>query len=1366
MLHILYLDDEQFILDLVKTYLESDPEYIVDTTISPDEALSLLSQIPYDGIVSDYMMPNMDGIEFLKRVRKNHPKIPFIFLSGQVNQEVVINAINNGADFFLEKDPEPITRLLDLSQILKQGTARYRAEQQVQQSEAMFRSLADYTMDWEYWVDPDGKFVYNSSSCDRITGYRSEEFKADPDLLTRIIAPQSRDTWNFHLNHQEPESVPLSKDIQIIHKNGSLKWISHACQPIYDDRNIFRGRRVSNRDITEKKQNEEFLQESEESFRSIFDNQQPMIIVDADTHTIHNINTEAASLIGLPKEEIIGKLCHNFICPAESGICPISDLNQNVDHSERILLSKNHGEIPVVKTVKPVKIRGKNFLIETFIDISERKRNLEKIQFTNTVLTTLKESSTGGILVLRNNGELVTSNQRFASIFDIEDDLINSSTGDVMHQRISSNLENSSEYLDFVSRMSVDPHEEGQLELLMKNGKTITAHSTPMISQDNTFYGRAWFWRDITIQKKNQESILRLSNENQILLDNVPAMIWYKDTKNNFVRVNRYGADIFGMPVEEIEGKNTYDLFPDLADQYYQSDLEVINSKQPKLGIIEQMTLVSGDQIWVQTDKIPLFDKNGQVSGLLVFTVNITERVIIEETLKKAHDELEIRVQERTAALRDSEEKLQLKLNSLLSPESDISELELVNILDIPAIQSMMKDFSCLTGMATAIVDLNGNVIETTGWQDICSHFHRVNEISAKLCSESDLFLSENLQPGHHVPYKCRNNLWDVITPLYIGNKHVGNIYCGQFFYEEEPINESIFIAQAERYGFDTEEYLAALHRVPRFTKFQIDSLMDFLVAFTGFISRLSFSNLKLAQTMAHEKQVKDALIQSERRLSEIIEHLPDATLAINLQGEVITWNNAMVEMTGIRSEEILGKGNYEYAIPFYGVRRPVLIDRILHPEEVVEQEYTIIKKEGEGIIAEVDIIQPDGRSITIWGKATPLYDNDHNKIGAIKSIRDVTEQKKAIHALHESEEKFRILAEKSLTGIYLIQDGILQYANAKHAEIFGYPVEELIGIMGPKDLVTHEDWPLLTDNLQRRLSGEIESLQYEFHGVTKQGNIINIEVFGSKTMYKGKPAIIGTLLDITERKIAEEKLQTLNAELETRVIERTAELSQTQKAFQQANKKLNLLSGITRHDINNQLQALLLYLDLSKQSLHNSAKISEIIKKEIIIANNISHQISFTKDYEDMGITAPVWQSVNANIKKAANQLPVGNLTIKTEEPDIEVHADPLLRKVFYNLIDNALRYGGDQMTTIRVSNHKEDDNWVIVVEDDGNGVSAEDKKQLFTKGFGRHTGLGLFLSREILSITGITITENGEPGKGARFEMIVPKGAWRVTP
>ena len=103
------------------------------------------------------------------------------------------------------------------------------------------------------------------------------------------------------------------------------------------------------------------------------------------------------------------------------------------------------------------------------------------------------------------------------------------------------------------------------------------------------------------------------------------------------------------------------------------------------------------------------------------------------------------------------------------------------------------------------------------------------------------------------------------------------------------------------------------------------------------------------------------------------------------------------------------------------------------------------------------------------------------------------------------------------------------------------------------------------------------------------------------------------------------------------------------------------------------------------------------------------------------------------------------------------------MFEKVFYNLIDNALRYGGQKMTMIRIASQESGDGLLISIEDDGAGISEGDKKRLFERGFGHNTGLGLFLSREILAITGITITGTGEPGRGAMFEIMVPKGGYR---
>jgi signal transduction histidine kinase len=155
---------------------------------------------------------------------------------------------------------------------------------------------------------------------------------------------------------------------------------------------------------------------------------------------------------------------------------------------------------------------------------------------------------------------------------------------------------------------------------------------------------------------------------------------------------------------------------------------------------------------------------------------------------------------------------------------------------------------------------------------------------------------------------------------------------------------------------------------------------------------------------------------------------------------------------------------------------------------------------------------------------------------------------------------------------------------------------------------------------------------------------------------------------------------------------------------------------------------------------------------------------IRFTKEYEEIGVHAPTWQDCRTLVDTAAKQAPLGKVVVKNDLPaGMEAFADPLVVKVFYNLMDNAARYGG-KITTIRFFALESGDNNIIVCEDDGDGIPVEEKEKIFERGFGKNTGLGLFLSREILDITGITITETGEPGKGARFEITVSKGAWRM--
>jgi ligand-binding sensor protein len=247
--------------------------------------------------------------------------------------------------------------------------------------------------------------------------------------------------------------------------------------------------------------------------------------------------------------------------------------------------------------------------------------------------------------------------------------------------------------------------------------------------------------------------------------------------------------------------------------------------------------------------------------------------------LKKANDELneangqlagEIRQRQQAEdSLQKSNELLQFKLESILVPDVEISGQELRNFLDAPAIQSLMEDFTRLTGMVTAILDLKGTILVATGWQDICTKYHRIHPETARYCLESDLYLTQNLKAGEYVFYKCKNGLWDVVTPFYVGGKHLGNIYAGQFFYEDEPVDTKAFEAQAARYGFDQEDYMAALLRVPRVSRSRVNTLMDFLVKFSNVFSKLNYSNLKLAKAMLEKKRIEEVLRKANEELGE-----------------------------------------------------------------------------------------------------------------------------------------------------------------------------------------------------------------------------------------------------------------------------------------------------------------------------------------------------------------------------------------------------------------------------------------------------------------------------------------------------------------
>ena len=226
----------------------------------------------------------------------------------------------------------------------------------------------------------------------------------------------------------------------------------------------------------------------------------------------------------------------------------------------------------------------------------------------------------------------------------------------------------------------------------------------------------------------------------------------------------------------------------------------------------------------------------------------------------------------------------------------------------------------------------------------------------------------------------------------------------------------------------------------------------------------------------------------------------------------------------------------------------------------------------------------------------------------------------------------------------------------------------------------------------------------------------------------------------------------------------------QAAEALSYANHKLGILTSITRHDIQNKLTGVLGYLDLLRGSLRDPQLI-EFLDKAETSADAIRHHIDFTKDYESLGGTAPVWQEIAPILADVRSHFDAGEIAFEEPASGFAVFADPMFGKVLYNLCDNSLRHGV-HVRHIRIHSEPHETGCMLIYEDDGVGIPQDKKELIFERGFttssgsSKSSGLGLFLVRDILAITGISIKETGVPGAGSRFEMVIPPGKWRIGP
>ena len=373
---------------------------------------------------------------------------------------------------------------------------------------------------------------------------------------------------------------------------------------------------------------------------------------------------------------------------------------------------------------------------------------------------------------------------------------------------------------------------------------------------------------------------------------------------------------------------------------------------------------------------------------------------------------------------------------------------------------------------------------------------------------------------------------------------------------------------------------------------------------------------------------------------------------------------------------------------------------------------------------------------------------------------------------LREEERKYRGIFENSQAGIFTFDQDTQQIAeiNGKCSQMLRYERTELIGVDLSLIIPDTESRNQLIRKIRENWeSGDLELLFTARDGTTRQFLV-------SASVTPGN-IVICSAIDITSRKMAEQVIESAREDLERRVNERTEELMRANEeltaeieerkrfevAIRLANHKLNTLSGITRHDILNQITAVVMYLELIREQETDPALLG-YLGKIGDVTQMIQKQIRFTRDYQDIGESKPHWHTVSATINRVTAGIDLKGVNLELHVDDLEIFADAGLSKVVENLIANALVHG-KHVTILRFTYKETDTDLVLSCEDNGVGIPEAAKERIFKREYFRNTGYGLFLIVEILGITGLSIRETGTPGSGARFEIHVPKESYRFT-
>jgi two-component system, cell cycle sensor histidine kinase and response regulator CckA len=720
----------------------------------------------------------------------------------------------------------------------------------------------------------------------------------------------------------------------------------------------------------------------------------------------------------------------------------------------------------------------------------------------------------------------------------------------------------------------------------------------------------------------------------------------------------------------------------------------------------------------------------------------LAERQAAQEAIQEQTTLLEEEIEERRRmeeALKQSEATVRNKLKAILEPEGDIGTLELSDIIDCEALQAMMEDFYRLTGMLGAVLDVSGKVLVAVGWKDICTKFHRCHPETLRHCIESDTSLTSGVQPGTFKRYHCKNNMWDMVTPVVIGGRHVGNVFIGQFFYDDEVPDVELFREQARKYGFDETEYLAALEQVPRFSREAVDAGMKFYAKLAGMVSSLSFSSIRMSRMLSERTRAREELSRLMREQQVILDNAP---IGISLvKGRTQIWVNRKVqELFQYTRPEIEGHSTRKFF-------------RSQQAYDLVRQESEAVLAGGREFLFEQQMVRRDGSLIWIkfTGRAVDPADLSEGIIWLLEDITDLVRSEEQI--------KLKDFSLSTITdAMYWISiDSKILDVNGAATDMLGYSKEQFL-TMAIADIdpeISVEKWQWYWEQLKQKGNLQMEAVHRAVDGRT-----VPVEIIASYCLYKDLEYTCAIVRDIADRKQLEEQLR------------------QSQKM-----EAVGLLAGGVAHDFNNILMVIMGYGNMLQRDKELNNRHQEMIDVILSSADKAAQLTHGLLAFSRKQVLAPKVINLNDLTRKVNTFIAriIGEdilLRTTTVGEGLTVFADAgQIEQVLINLATNArdaMPKGGlltieTGLQLVEASLSRDNEVCapgryaVVTVTDTGEGMDEAISQRIFepfftTKGVGKGTGLGMAIVYGIIKQHNGFIQVQSEPGRGSTFRVYLP--------